>query len=116
MIKDKTIIFGHGTVAVGSEMYCEFITFHEMTKPEICGTVLYNKNIEVVGKGIMIMINPFTYNEYIKKLEEIDKNLGGKFEFEGYTFDFTKYNANSTKSCKNHAKSAIAKYYIPLAC
>ena len=116
MIKGKTIIFGHGTVAVGSEVCCEFITFHEMKEPEICGTILKPENIEVVGKGILIDLNPFTYNEYIKKLETIDMNFGCIFEFCGYTFDFTKYNINSTESCKNHARKAIAKYYMALAC
>lgn len=116
MIKGKTIIFGHGTVAVGSEVCCAFISFHEMKNPEICGTILKHENIEVVGNGILIDLNPYTYDEYIKKLETIDKNFGGVFEFGGYTFDFTKYNINSTKSCKAHARKAIAKYYMSLAC
>lgn len=116
MIKEKTIIFGHGTIAVGSELYCSFISFHEMKTPEVCGTILKPENIEVVGEGILIDLNPFTYNEYIEKLETIDKNSGGIFEFGGYTFDFTKYNINSTESCKSHARKAIAKYYVALAC
>ena len=116
MIKDKTIIFGYGSVAVSSEMYCNFIAFYEMIRPEVCGTILKPGNIEAAGKGIMIELTPFTYNEYIEKLEAIDKNFGGIFEFGGYTFDFTKYNINSVEACRNHARRAIAKYYMALAC
>lgn len=116
MIKGKTIIFGHGTIAVGSESYYSFISFHEMKTSEECGTILKPENIEVIGEGILIDLNPYTYSEYIKKLETINKNFGGVFEFGGYTFDFTKYNINSTESCRSHARKAIAKYYIALAC
>ena len=49
MIKGKTIIFGHGTIAVGSESYCSFISFHEMKTSEECWTILKPENIEVIG-------------------------------------------------------------------
>lgn len=108
MIKDKTIIFGCGTVAVGSAL--RYITFQELRPPEICGTPLERCKANLVGKEISIPINYHDYVEYTMKLHKVNTNQGGTFEFKGYVFDFTNYNSISVDVCKMHAEVALCNY------
>lgn len=72
--------------------------------------------VEYIGEPIILK---FSYEDsmvFSKLLNSVEKKEMTEFEFKGYVFDFTKYNTESLKVCKNHLTGAMRLYLMAIAC
>ena len=101
MIDGKILKFGYGDIAISARGLCmEFLPFKPPVKiGTCCRELFYNKSIKPIGKTIYIKFDNFEDLAELKnKLEGIrPKNAPKVFEFKGYTFDFSNYNAKSVE-------------------
>lgn len=95
-METKTCIFGYGGIRVKSIM--QYIYFKGIKPPMGAGTRILDDNgnkigdWEYTGSELHILFNTMTEIKMVcDLLDEIEKNQGGAFFFNGITFDFTRY-------------------------
>lgn len=116
MIVDKVLKFGYGDIAVGSVNILQYITFIGFKPSKNCGERL-NGDVEFTSPEIKIKISSFKkYEELCNLLDEVENHNISEFEFEGYVFNFDKFNIESIRVIRNHACRAMNTYIQLLAC
>ena len=113
MIKNGRIIFGNGTVSIGSSYCNNILTFQEMESP-----IKIGEGVEVttrfIGEMIKIKMTLTDYQDLNNLLNHIEKQPC--FSFKGYLFDFSNYNEKSVEVVKRHARNAISRLVQMFAC
>ena len=115
MIKDNRILFGYGTVVVGSINIPGNISFQTSA---VAHTVGESLEPESAGTGPQISI-PMTlefYMELSQNLQRVEKREIDTFAFCGYSLDFSNYNPGSIQVVRKHAKNAMSNYLMAMAC
>ena len=112
----NTIKFGYGTVAVSANYIA--LTFQNIRPPQEVGTHLIDVKdfVEFYGQIYQIMLKFEDCSLLREKLNEIEQNGGGSFDFKGWTFDFTNYNKNSITVITNAIRTIEHNYLISIAC
>lgn len=114
MIKEKTLYFGSGDIAVSSYSPTQLIIFTNIKPPCECGQTITDKMVEDIefGEEIVLELNDYDlYNLFCS----VNKN-NRILKYGEYTFDFTNYNKESVRVCKDHSKNALYMYQFALAC
>lgn len=114
MIIDKTIKFGYGDIAVGSDALRSILYFYGIKPPLNIGENV-NDDIEVCSNKIEFEID---YDDYIYIYQNITAVKNGsikKFHFRDYILDFTNYNIESVNVVEKHINVAMFMYRMALA-
>lgn len=117
MIKDKTLYFGYGDISVGCVFDASCIIFRNIKPPCECGQtiskdLIREKSIEFIGEPILILVDDYDVYTLFKSINEDNKII----HYNGYTFDFTKYNYESIRVCMDAAKAILDSNLMLLAC
>ena len=116
MIKGNTLYFGYGDIAVGSNSwnYSPIVTFTNMKPPCKCGETITEKMKEEINFYEEIKIEVEDYELY-NLLCNVDKD-NRIINYKEYTFDFTNYNQERVRLCKEGVKNALLIHQLSLAC
>lgn len=115
MINDNRIIFGHGTVVVGSSEFPPAITFKQSDMVHPVGTQLEPCQVSS-DKIISIPLNDRAYAELNIKLQQVEMRETTSVSFCGYILDFTLYNLTSIQVVRKNAQFAMSVNLIARAC
>ena len=114
MIKENTIYFGYGDVAVG--VYFSGITFQGIKPPQECGSIV-DKTAQFVTDVYILELNFVEATSLQKEIEEMIKtNKGIKISVKNYVLDFTNYNISSAKVVIKYLGKFISNIIMCLAC
>ena len=105
-METRTCVFGYGGIRVGVRL--QMLDFAGIRPPVGAGTQIFGKDGSKIGDweytgshlGIMFH-NMIEIKAVCARLDEIEKNRGGSFTFNGITFDFTKYEQASMDVVKS---------------
>jgi hypothetical protein len=116
MIKENTLYFGYGDIAVSSNTwgYSPIVNFTDIKPPCKCGETItkeMQENIEF-GKSINIEMNDYDLYDLLCSIDETNKVI----KYKEYTLDFTEYNKESVRVCKDGVRNALLIYQLSLAC
>lgn len=114
MINGNILKFGYGDIAVGSDGLTQRISFQQFKPPAECGGNV-PEDVEYIGEEIVLQISYDEYHEFNKQLKSVLSKEISTFGFKGYIFDFTNYNEESIKACKQRSKSAMYSYFLCMA-
>ena len=118
MINESVIFFGYGDIEVLSVP--GMLIFHELSEPISIG--IHNKDLVLLKRNTLkppIFINLITFDECNKLdilLQKVERNEIDKFDFNGYTFDFSKFNRKSVYVCRKNLERLINSHCQVLAC
>ena len=116
MIDGNRIIFGYGDVCVGNNIMSQTVKFQQFKPPAECGERINDEEVEFIGEEIYIVLkDSHDYSDFMKLLNQIGTEIY-EFEFQGYIFDFSKFNKESVRACKNHTERAMDLYFLSMAC
>jgi hypothetical protein len=113
MIRDNRIIFGYGTVAVGSTNSTIVLT--EIKPPQEIGEYLKGKTFERLN-SISIYSTFKEFGELRRQLKEIHTKDNKTIDFKGYILDFNMYNEKSVSVIIKHIDNATRLDIMCLAC
>lgn len=99
MIEGNTIKFGYGDVIVRNRIL--HIDIQQVKSPGECGEHPYDGEYEVCGTRVDIELNHEEYKEYLFLLDAVENRMISSFSFKGWVFDFTNYNAESMRVCRD---------------
>lgn len=116
MIKGNTLYFGSGDIVVSSNSWCYSaeVGFTNIKLPCKCGDTItkeIERNIEFYD-SISITLEDY---ELYNLLCNVDEN-NTIFIYKDYIFDFTNFNKESVRVCKDGVKNALLAYQLTLAC
>lgn len=115
MIVGNILKFGYGDISVGSDGFFQIISFQQFKPPVECGSKVCNKDVEFIGDKIVLDISYEDYCELKKRLSLMSKEVNA-FDFKGYIFDFSNYNAASVNVVTRHLEKCMQFYFLCLAC
>lgn len=117
MIKDKTLYFGYGDISVGRDIVSSCIIFRNIKPPCECGEtitkdLIKEKDIEFIDEPILLLVDDYDVYTLFKSVNEDNRII----HYNGYTFDFTKYNYESVRVCLDAANDILDSNRMLLAC
>ena len=117
----KTAIFGYGGIKVDVSIYR--LGLYGIRPPVGAGTQILDSNGEKIGDweytGEHFIICFGTYeeaNRMFRYLDNVEKNQGGVFQYDGITFDFTWYRQASMDVVKKAMRFIIGNFLQVMAC
>lgn len=114
MIDGNRLKFGFGDIAVGSDALAQKIIFQQFKPPAKCGDEV-SEDVEYIGDEIILRFSYEDYCEFGENLKRVSNREITEFTFKRYIFDFTNFNKESIKVCKNHLNGAMQLYFMCLA-
>lgn len=111
MIKGNRIIAGYGTLAVGGYSNTNKLIIRHIQPPKEVGSDIIDdfETLEVIS----VLINYETYLKLKRALKEVSAKKP-IFTFDGWVFDFTKFNEKSVEVFREQLDNAFDT--LPLAC
>ena len=112
----KTLFFGDGDICVGFGLFN--LTFREFEPPIEVGTWFKDESeCKWLSEKFSIPIVQYEEAEQlIKLLDSMDGRDNFKFDFKGWTFNFSNWNPKSVEVIKNRVSYIRSNLLLPLAC
>lgn len=118
MIKENTLYFGYGDIAVGHN--CCGLVFQNIKPPQTPGAFINDKNCDLIGEELFIEITSFDEVSVVKSLLDAAKQdeTYSIFRYKGFTFDFSHYDTRSIDSVLYHLDRMTKEmmWLLPQAC
>lgn len=114
MIKENRIVFGYGTVVVGSSNTSAAISFASSATAHPVGERAAPNSER--QDFVSIQLDMKRYEELLEQLSHVEKREAETFSFCGYTFDFSNYNPESIHVIRKKAFDAMSPQLIAQAC
>lgn len=111
MIKDKTIYFGYGDIAVGST-FDGYLTLQWFKPPQEVGSTITGKEVIWLSEEIKLKVT----SEDLKNIDNINEESNKQLIIGDYVLDFSNYNSTSIKVVKKYMNIAISSMLRYLAC
>lgn len=115
-LDNKTLYFGYGDICVGFDLFN--LTFREFEPPIEVGTWFKDES-EVNWLSERFSIPIIRYEEaqqLIKLLDSMDGKDNFKFDFKGWTFNFSNWNPKSVEVIKKYVSCIRSNLLLTLAC
>lgn len=115
MIKDNTISFGHGSVAIMAQPYT--IRFQEINPPAYIGNDLKDMDISFIGEEKILNFN--SYKDIIlfeEMLWFVKKGTLTRFSFQELNLDFSHYNPASVDIVLSGVEKIKRTFLFSMAC
>lgn len=115
MIKEKTIKFGYGTIAVLGNSTLRTLVLDYIEPPVKIGSTITSSYKPIQRIKFKYDYNSNDMKEFYEKLNYVSSD-NPTLEFRGYQFDFSEFNPTSLQTLKAAVKDVLTGNLMVLAC